>query len=222
MRNVMAVDKGKIIGMLGAASGVSYDNTDSGLSSTNVQDAINEVCDDLSDKVDKVAGKGLSTNDFTDSYKEKVDASQKEFIGTMAQWNALTTAEKKAFDTYQITDDYSEALMPNYSTTEQKTGQKWIDGKDVYFKTLHIVEESETNRKSYTTEVTSLSIEKIIKLDAMVKLGTAGSSSWYTSPFYYDTAKQMIVSATNNLLNIYSDGWNFTEAYVTLYYTKTA
>lgn len=55
-----------------------------------------------------------------------------EFIGTLAEWNALTPAEQKAFDTYQITDDYSEALMPNYSTTEQRTGQKWIDGKDVY------------------------------------------------------------------------------------------
>ena len=46
MRNVMAIDKGKIIGIPTAASGVSYDNTDSGLSSTNVQDAINEVCDE--------------------------------------------------------------------------------------------------------------------------------------------------------------------------------
>lgn len=26
--------------------------------------------------------------------------------------------------------------LPNYSTTEQKTGQKWIDGKDIYFKTI--------------------------------------------------------------------------------------
>lgn len=61
---------------------------------------------------------------------------KKEFIGTLAEWNALTPAQQKAFDTYQITDDYSEALIPNYSTTEQKTGQKWIDGKDVYFKTI--------------------------------------------------------------------------------------
>lgn len=26
--------------------------------------------------------------------------------------------------------------MPDYSTTEQKTGQKWIDGKDIYFRTF--------------------------------------------------------------------------------------
>lgn len=64
------------------------------------------------------------------------DGDGNEFIGTLAQWNALTTAEKKEYDTYQITDDYSEALMPNYSTTEQKTGQKWIDGKDIYRKVI--------------------------------------------------------------------------------------
>ena len=26
----------------------------------------------------------------------------------------------------------------NYSTSEQKTGQKWIDGKDIYFKTIQL------------------------------------------------------------------------------------
>lgn len=60
------------------------------------------------------------------------DGGSNEFIGTLAEWNALSSAQQKAFDTYQITDDYSEALVPNYSTTAQKTGQKWIDGKEVY------------------------------------------------------------------------------------------
>ena len=81
MCNVMAVDKGKIIGIPSAASGVSYDNTDSGLTSTNVQDAINEVCDDLSDKVDKVAGKGLSTNDYDDTAKGIVDGVTSALAG---------------------------------------------------------------------------------------------------------------------------------------------
>jgi hypothetical protein len=64
------------------------------------------------------------------------DDVKNEFIGTLAEWNALSPAQQKAFDTYQITDDYFEALMPNYSTTEQKTGQKWIDGRDVYIRTF--------------------------------------------------------------------------------------
>ena len=27
--------------------------------------------------------------------------------------------------------------LPDYSTTEQLTGQKWIDGKDIYFKVIN-------------------------------------------------------------------------------------
>ena len=30
-----------------------------------------------------------------------------EFVGTLEEWNQLTTEEKKAFDTYQITDDFA-------------------------------------------------------------------------------------------------------------------
>lgn len=33
-----------------------------------------------------------------------------EFIGTKAQWDALTEDQKKAYDTYQITDDYTEGI----------------------------------------------------------------------------------------------------------------
>lgn len=37
---------------------------------------------------------------------------KKEFIGTEQQWNALSAAEQKAFDTYQITDDAIDANIP--------------------------------------------------------------------------------------------------------------
>lgn len=55
------------------AEHVDYDNTDSGLVATNVQDAINEINTALADKVDKVTGKGLSENDYTDTDKAIVD-----------------------------------------------------------------------------------------------------------------------------------------------------
>ncbi len=95
------------------------------------------------------SGKGLSSNDYTNedkaivgsvtaalAYKADKSAVKNEFIGTTAEWNALTTAQKKEYDTYQLTDDYTEGSggLPDYSTTEQKTGQKWIDGKEIYFR----------------------------------------------------------------------------------------
>jgi len=93
------------------------------------------------------AGKGLSSNDYTDDDKaivggvtaalaDKADKSavKNEFLGTLDEWNALTVEQRKAYDTYQIKGDYADGSggMPDYSTTEQKTGQKWIDGKDIY------------------------------------------------------------------------------------------
>ena len=37
------------------------------------------------------------------------------FVGTLAQWDALTDAEKERYDTYDITDDYTgpNTVTPN-------------------------------------------------------------------------------------------------------------
>lgn len=56
----------------GTAASTSYDNTQSGLQASNVQDALDELTGDLGDKVDKVQGKGLSTEDFTTAEKNKL------------------------------------------------------------------------------------------------------------------------------------------------------
>lgn len=63
-------DRAVDITIAGDADHIDYDNTTSGLDATNVQDAIDELADE---KVDKESGKGLSTNDFTDNYKNKLD-----------------------------------------------------------------------------------------------------------------------------------------------------
>ena len=59
----------------GNLSDAAYNNTSSGLIATNGQAAIDEIVTALSDKVDKVQGKGLSTNDFTNQYKQNLDDS---------------------------------------------------------------------------------------------------------------------------------------------------
>ena len=56
-------------GMGRQANEVAYNNTTSGLSADDVQEAIDELAEE---KVDKVTGKGLSTNDYTDAEKTKL------------------------------------------------------------------------------------------------------------------------------------------------------
>lgn len=73
-----------------SASNVNYSNTTSGLVATNVQSAIDEVAADTS----------------------------KDFEGTTAQWNNLTTAQKKEYDRAMITDDYE---LPDHMAANEIT-----------------------------------------------------------------------------------------------------
>lgn len=62
-----------------SAADVSYDNTTSGLTADDVQEAIDELA---AEKVDKVDGKGLSSNDFTDEDKAALDNMELDIEST--------------------------------------------------------------------------------------------------------------------------------------------
>ena len=97
-----------------SADQVSYDNTTSGLVADDVQEAIDEVVDDLDDKA------------------EYVELTQLEY-------DALSPAEKGNGTLYFITDangDGSQFQPIIYSTTEREIGV-WIDGKPLYEKTVY-------------------------------------------------------------------------------------
>lgn len=57
---------------------------------------------------------------------------------TYSQYQALSNAEKTNGTTYYVTDDPNDRVGGgvNYSTTEQNTGLKWHDGKDIYQRTF--------------------------------------------------------------------------------------
>lgn len=136
------------------------------------------------------------------------DGNANEFIGTLAEWNALTAEQKKAYDTYQITDDYSAGSgLPNYSTTEQLTGQKWIDGKDIYFRTFTGLS-IESNTSWTNTNIDISYIDTIVNGVALDNAGQVITNSF---------------GGTNGgLLLLRSLFSGNTIATVTLYYTKKA
>lgn len=58
---------------------------------------------------------------------------------TYAQYMALTPAERTDGTIYMVTDDPNDSgvnVPINYSTAEQDTGLKWVDGKKIYQKTF--------------------------------------------------------------------------------------
>lgn len=100
------------------------------------------------------------------------------------------------------------ASLPDYSTTEQATGQKWIDGSDIYVCVFDQESDITIGNSTYTdTNIAASGIAKIIEARAMQSNGTnklinASCDSTYvkiTSPFSTDTVR-----------------------YITLFYTKSA
>ena len=96
---------------------------------------------------------------------------------------------------------------PTYSTTEQATGKKWIDGKDIFVRVFDLGSDVSIGSSSYTdTNIDASGISKIIDAKGMQSNGTyklinASCDATYvkiSSPFSSDTVR-----------------------YITLYYTKT-
>ena len=55
------------------------------------------------------------------------------------------------------------APIPSYSETEQATGQKWIDGKDIYFKVVNLSEVLTVTSQTWTdTGVDSTCIDSLV------------------------------------------------------------
>lgn len=138
------------------------------------------------------------TNGQTSTFTVTNGAGNNEFIGTLAEWNALTTAQQKEYDTYQITDDYSEALMPNYSTTEQKTGQKWIDNKDVYFK---VVTGFSVALVANAVVDTGVDISFVGKLIGVTALGSDDISVIPVAGYKINNTLQLYAYQSGNVIN---------------------
>lgn len=142
----------------GTASNISYDNIDSGLSSSNTQDAIDELDNNLdnlsanvytkseinaslSTKVDKVIGKQLSTEDFTTAEKNKLIG-----IAIGANNYTLPTATSTVKGGIELYSDTVQTVASNaitntasrtYGLQFNSAGQAvvnvpWVDTNTVY------------------------------------------------------------------------------------------
>ena len=74
-------------------------------------DVVSTIANAIVDKVDKVSGKGLSTNDFTNSYKETLDTLQIELNnGKNLSTNDFTNEYKEKIDSsQQVQSDYNQS-----------------------------------------------------------------------------------------------------------------
>lgn len=94
----------------------------------NLVNAINELKSGLGNKVDKVSGKGLSTNDFTTAKSNQIETN-KTNIANLTPATSYSTSTAKPYSCSYMNN------LETYSTSEKKIG-KWIDGKPLYRKVI--------------------------------------------------------------------------------------
>ena len=83
----------------------------------------NQIIDtQLGNKVNKVPGKGLSTNDFTNNYKNKIDTLQNiyRFMGTVDTVSNLPTTGQKNGDVYNVKSE-------NKDYAWNDSAQQWVE-----------------------------------------------------------------------------------------------
>ena len=114
----------------------------------------------------------------------------------------------------------ADPMIMDYSTSEVNTGMKWIDGHDIYKKTVYLGSLPNSTSKSVAHGVVNMDVP--IKLEGMA-ISEAGSGMPLniTRP---DTASAGIgayMSTTNVVVYTGSDRSNMT-GYATIYYTKSS
>lgn len=108
--------------------------------------------------------------------------------------------------------------LPDYSTTEQATGQKWIDGKQIYFKVVNFGALPNNTSKSVDSGLTN---EAILDMKGFANAATVGTS--LPTVTSNNRNAQMYYDYTNHKITIMTaDDYSDYSAHVVLYYTKTA
>lgn len=165
----------------------------------DVANTNNEIIDNaIGNKQDKIPGKGMSSNDFTNEYKRKLDAVKKiyTFKGSVSTYDDLSSiTEKEVGDVWNILD-----TGDNYSWN----GEEWTEvGIDTDFTDLEkslVIQSSIITTTEEIAENTNYTIplnykvgadvldifymgEKLIKGTHYIEVGTTGSVS-NTIQFY--------------------------------------
>lgn len=154
----------------------------------------------------------FAINDIGISYRIGTDWAVDTLIVNVKYTKTTDVAGSGSYNTLGVPmvhiEDNVETVIGTYN------------GKPLYQQTLCYTESSEQTEKKY--DISGLTTDYCKLMNAEVKLGSFGGNHWYTSPFYYDSQTNMCVTASpdDEVINVYSRNWKFTQAKVTLQYTK--
>ena len=156
---------------------------------------------------------------------------------TESQWQDLANRVKAKSDV-QITmtstdpgegavlaaDNYiavygGDPIIMDYSTTEIKTGAKWIDGSAIYKKTVNFGSLPNATTKTVAHNITNVS--RFVKVEQSVTNGGSGALELSSTSGLNTDAFNFYVTATEIGIKTGADRSDC-DAYITLYYTKSS
>lgn len=105
----------------------------------------------------------------------------------------------------------TQYIPPAYSTEEVNTGQKWIDGKDIYC--IVITGQLPVIESNYTLTINDLIFDSVVRIDELL----------YDGSVYTVNRNVRNYTKTNSRFGVYSINAIFSEYYYaySLYYTKS-
>lgn len=168
------------------------------------------VDEELGNKVDKVTGKGLSTNDFTDAFKNKLDG-----IETSAEKNIIETVKVNGT---ALTPDASRAVnvtIPTATVTGVKSGDKVLAlASKELSTTLGLTYDSATKKINLTgigsAVIASVDATDFIK-DGMVEgVSFNPDTKMLTITFNTESGKEDIEVDLSDLVDTYTAGTGIT------------
>lgn len=131
----------------------------------------------------------------------------------------VLTATTESGETTLSWEDPASGTV-DYSTNEVNTGYKWIDGKDIYQKTIEIgTLPSSAGSKKVASGLTNVKILHYVG-------GASSNAAFFPFPNVSDNAVYNVGCtydySTNEVsIQVNGDRSAYTNCYVTLYYTKT-
>jgi hypothetical protein len=160
-------------------------------------------------------GKSVGVNYIIKATSGLPDDQQDYILNQLAPVNTVQSGNMHAVTSNAVSESLS------YSTTEQKTGGKWIDGKPIYRKTLELIL---STSGGIIANLSELNIDTVVNMRGVIFNTTSdfivlnGSYSYHTDNIIF------FIRKTDGCLYFYRDGATYTEGApcnFTVEYTKT-
>ena len=179
------------IGGASTAETVRYDNSLSELEATNVQEAVDELA---SEKVDKVIGKGLSSNDYTTTEKNKLsgiaDGANKTIVDAGLSNGSTNPVQNKVVTTKfnELSDSLGGITQFVVDETTGKiSGYKTeIGGADTVFPFKSIPSKTQTVTNTVNNKSVVFTFDELEEVVGVVAMSATPTTAYSTDNFYIE------------------------------------